>query len=97
MESQKEKLIRENNKLLELLREYSEVISEQEIQIEELKKEIIKLKNQNGGRPESFDKKQKDEIIRCRAEGKTVKLIAEQFKCSMSTINRILSERKEEK
>lgn len=91
LESLEEKLTRENDKLLELVKGYAEVTSQQEIEIKELKNEIIKLKKQNGGRPRSFDKKQKEEIRRCRAEGKTVKVIAEQFNCSMSTINRILS------
>lgn len=91
LESFEEKLIKRNDRLLELAKGYAEVVDQQEIEIKELKEEIIKLKKQNGGRPRCFNDKQKEEIIKCRADGKTVKAIAEQFNCSMSTINRILS------
>lgn len=84
----------ENEKLLNLVKGYAEIIDANEKEIKQLKEEIIKLKKQNGGRPKKLTKEEKSSIKMYRVQGKTVKEIAEMFNCSMSTVNRVLSERK---
>ena len=77
----------------ELLKTLDEAIAENE----QLKAEIKKLKEQNGGRPSKLTEEQKATIEMYRVQGKTIKEIAEMFNCSTRTVDRILKKRKEEK
>ena len=52
-----------------------------------------KIHNERGaGRKEKFTKEQKEQIKRLRADGKTIKEIAEIFKCSAGLIHKLISE-----
>ena len=56
-------------------------------------KTIKKIHNERGaGRKEKFTKEQKEQIKRLRADGKTIKEIAEIFKCSAGLIHKLISE-----
>lgn len=76
-----------------LLKSYDELIIENDM----LKAENKKLKEQNGGRPSKLSEMEKTEIEMYRIQGKTIKEIAEMFKCSTRTVDRILKKRREEK
>ena len=67
-------------------------------EIEQLKKDNIhklnneKIHNERGaGRKEKFTKEQKEQIKRLRADGKTIKEIAEIFKCSVGLVHKIIN------
>jgi hypothetical protein len=58
---------------------------------------MLKKKLNSGGRPQKLDSEKKNLVEQYRLEGKTVKKIAEELNCSMSTINRILRMQKNNK
>lgn len=92
---EKEKIIK--NLLTEILQKDEELKraekNHQNI-IKAYKKDLEKLKEQNGGRPRKLTEEQKSSIEMYRIQGKTVKEISQLFNCSMSTVNRILTEKR---
>ena len=63
--------------------------------IQKLKNENEKLKEQSGGRPSKLTEEEKASVEMYRLQGKKIKEIAKMFNCSTRTIDRVLRERKE--
>lgn len=84
--------------LLAEIMEKDEEIKNSERKYQEItkayKKDLEKLKEQNGGRPQKLTEEEKGSIEMYRVQGKTIREIADLFKCSTRTINRVLAERK---
>lgn len=73
------------------------VISKLEKQIEDLKRNntstVQKIKNERGaGRKERFSDKQKEEIKDYRSQGKSIREIAQIYKCSTGLIHKLINE-----
>ena len=85
------KVLESNEKIIDSQKQYIDLI---EIK---LKNPFVKEKKHNergAGRKQSFTEEEKGSIEMYRVQGKTIREIAELFKCSTRTINRVLAERK---
>lgn len=80
--------MQDKNKELIKLSEYTEKCIELE---QELKK--IKARQKNAGRPTRFTDEEIETIKMYRLQGKTIKEIAEMFKCSVGLIHKIINEK----
>lgn len=83
----KDDILKSNDKLIATQNQYIEILKEG--------KDVKKHNERGAGRKQSFTEEEKGSIEMYRLEGKTIREIAELFKCSTRTINRVLAERKE--
>lgn len=96
-ENNKQTLINEIQELKDENKNLLYIIQELNCEIQELKDEINKMKfkkkNERGaGRPERLTGAQKESIKMYRVQGKTIKEIAELYKCSVGLIHKIINE-----
>ena len=78
----------------ETSKRYYELLGElsfAEQRIEELEEELkqVKKNDRGAGRKEKFDNEQRDQILKARKEGKSIRTIAKEFNCSAGLIHKL--------
>ena len=96
-ENNNNKLINEIQKLKDENKNLLHIIQELNYEIQKLKdennKEKFKKKNERGaGRHERLTSAEKESIKMYRVQGKTIKELAELYKCSVGLIHKIINE-----